>query len=176
MCACEDFIGTQNVPTKVHRTTFNDIDGAYSVGDMLIPQLTPLSCATRGKGMAMHVLGIKVWEKSPAGSQVKASLRLHFYQKQFTPPAQNDPFKGPPAADYTTYLGYHDVATAAYDEVGDGTGTDPDYALAHYIAGQQKLMRAGSETNTLWYNVEIREAKTYATPSELTIEIETELH
>jgi hypothetical protein len=176
MCTTDEFIGTQNVPTKVHRQTFGDIDGAYDIGDMLVPTLTPLNCATRGKSLAMHVLGINVWEKSPAGAQVKASLRFHFYQKQFTPPAQNAPFKGPPAADYTTYLGYHDVVTGLYTEIGDGSGTDPDYAFAQYVASQQRLMRTGSDTNTLWYNIEIREAKTFATPSELTIEIETELH
>lgn len=175
MCASEEFIGTTNTPLKRHRFVFNSIAGAYESGDLLISALQAMNCATRGRDQPMHVAQINVWEKSPAGAQVKAALRFHFYSQQFTPPAQNAPFKGPPAADYETYLGYVDVAAASYIDVGDGTGTDPDYSLAQQVQAAAKIMRSGPVTNTIWFNIEIREAKTYGA-AELTIDIETELH
>lgn len=175
MCATEEFIGTTNTPLKRHRYVFNSIAGTYDSGDMLINSLQAMNCATRGREHAMHISQINVWEKSPAGAQVKASLRFHFYNQQFTPPAQNAPFKGPPSADYTTYLGYVDVATGSYTDVGDGAGADPDYSLAQQVMAVAKVMRAGSTTNTIWFNIEIREAKTYGAAT-LTVDIETELH
>ena len=175
MCATEEFIGSTNVPRKNHRYVFNSIAGTYDSGDLLIAPLNTMNCATRGREQAMQVNQINVWEKSPAGTQVKAALRFHFYKSQFTPPAQNAPFKGPSAGNYTTYLGYVDVPSGAYVEIGDGAGADPDYALAQQVVAVPKVVRSGATTNTIWFNIEIREAKTYGT-AELTVEIETELY
>jgi len=170
-----EHIGFITAPRKLHKITIADVAFAFTSGDMVSDQIHTLSCATLAVGMGMQVHNIKVWEGSPAGTQIKAALRFHFFKTSYTQPAQDAPWKGPLNADRKNYLGFQDLISADYLEVGDGTGTDPDYALADKVLSEsaRKTFYAGDVSNTLWCNVEIRETKTYTGPASLYIELDT---
>lgn len=174
MCTQVDHIGTTGVPRKRHTFVLNPIVGTYAVGDMLSSALVVLSCAALSKGGAFKVVQVSAYEKSPAGTQVKADLRVHFFRESYTPAAQNAPFKSLPAASYTSYLGSIGIASSDYVELGDGAGTDPDYAKATVIPATPEIWRSDDTNNVAYANVEIVSASTFGA-SEITIIIETEL-
>jgi hypothetical protein len=175
MCTNPDHIGTTSDATKRHRITITGVTGTFAVGDMLSGTLYALECAGLGKGRGVKFIQADVWEKSPAGTQVKATLRLHVVRNTFTPAATNAPFVGPLAADYLNYGASIDVESALYAEIGDGAGTDPDYAKATKVLATPPIVRTNDTTNTLYVAVEIREAKTYA-GADITIDLETLLY
>lgn len=174
MCDAQ-FIGTTGFPTKTHRITLTEIDGEYAVGDVLSASLHQLPCSTMKKGGLMRPFQINVYEKSPAGTQVKPALRIHFFRSSYTPPAQNDAFKGPLAANFDQAVGYIDIASADYYEVGDGAGTDPDYANAIKPITSGLTIQSNESVNGNWCLVEIREAKTLASGALIYVDIMTQL-
>jgi len=166
-------VGFTTTPKKKHFFTLSDFAAEYEVGDVLSELLT-LSCATLAIGMGMRVTQINVWERSPAGTQVKAALRFRFFNQSYTPPDPGDPFKGPSPSNRKTELGYIDIASADYEEIGDGETTDPDYANAHVPITSGKQFFTGDTYNTLWMLIEMREEKEFEEGAELQIEIQTE--
>lgn len=167
------FVGTMNIPTKVHSFSLTGIDGAYSVGDVL-STLIQLPCSTRVKNGLLRVLQVNAYEKSPAGTQVKPALRIHFFKSSFTPPAIGSPLNGPGSGLYNQVVGYVDIASADYLEYGDGSGTDPDYAVAQKPLSTGLLMQSNETVNANWCLVEIREAKTLAVGALIDVDIMTE--
>jgi len=160
------------VPRKKHIITLNP-NAAFTSGDVLSSSIHLLDCATLNKSMGMKVVGIRVWEKSPEGTQIKASLRFHFYNIAATLPAENAPFTID-NDEYLNHLGIHDVATGDYVEYTDGSDADPDHALLqkNIDPNLSPTFYAGGITNTLWTGVEIRETKTFAT-AVITVEFDT---
>lgn len=175
MCtSANSFIGNVSTPTKMHRVVLTDIAESYTSGDV-IGTLKQLNCAVMTAGGAARLVLVRVYEDSPAGTQVKAPLRLHFFRQTYTPPAQGSPFKG--YITPTEYLGHVDVASGDYIEVGDGIGTDPDWAYAEVIPdGGGKVLRAESASSQLWMLAEVRDDVVFAGTATLTIELETILH
>lgn len=167
-------IGFTTKPYKRHAFDLGTIDGSYTAGDVLSSSLITLNCTALAKDMLWKPYEVHLWEKSPAGTQVKAGLRFHFFKSSFTPPAQNAPFKFS-SASYGEYLGHIDVATGDYYEVGDGAGTDPDFAFActNYQDHEAPTFASSDVANANWMVVEITETKTFATGAILKGEILT---
>jgi len=165
-----DYIGTASVPRKRHRITLTGIAGTYAIGDVLSTTLHTLSCVGLSRERDVRIVQVDAWEKAPAGAQAKPAVRVHFFRTSFTPAANNAAFIGPASASYTDYLGYVDVESALYVEVGDGTGTDPDYAFARKVLTSPPSIETNAD-NALFALVEIREAKTLGDPTEMVIDI-----
>lgn len=165
------FLGTTSIPSKPHRVVLADVAETYASGDV-IGTLKELNCAVLVPGGLAKVLQVRVYEQSPPGTQVKAPLRLHFFKKPYTPPAQGAPFKAYQTA--TEYLGNIDVASGDYIEVGDGIGTDPDWAFAKVsLESAGMFLRAEENFSKVWMLAEVRDAAVYTGAATLTIEIET---
>ena len=168
-----NFIGTTGFPTKVHNFTLSGIDGSHDVGDVL-SAVIQLPCSTMTRAGLMRVFQINAYEKSPAGTQVKPALRIHFFKSTYTPPAIGAPFKGPSSGLYNQVVGYVDIASSDYLEYGDGSGTDPDYATAQKILTTGLTLQSNETVNANWCLVEIREAKTLAVGALIGIDIMTQ--
>lgn len=166
-------IGVITEPRRKHVVTLVPA-ASFASGDVISAALHTLDCAALAVGMGMKVVGIKVWEKSPEGTQIKPSLRFHFYNVAITTlPALNAPFTIH-NDDYLKHVGHHDVVTGDYVEFSDGSDADPDHAklIKTIDPNLSPTLYTATVTNTLWMAVEIRETKDL-TNTTLTIELDT---
>ena len=167
----DGFIGRNAPVTKVHTLTIPALAGSYSIGHVLSLALHELSCPAFARGGVFRVHQVNVYEDSANGTQIKASVRLHFFRFTYTPPTQAQAFAGPDSP--VDYLGFIDIDTSVYTEVSDGTNANPDYALATKTLPEPLRLISNDDQNVAFALVEIREAKTYGTAN-MTIEIHTE--
>lgn len=160
-------IEAQTVATQL--TTINTVSD-FTVGDQINNGTEPqiIDCAAIEKRGHVELVGVTVLEKYTSGTAIKMGLRIWIFDKTFTAAGKDAPMIGPtPETLKPHVLKYIDVATGDYVDYSD-SGSSPKWAFAQ-IDGLSKMMRCATDTRALYYLVEAKEAKHFASGATLDI-------
>ncbi len=136
---------------------------AYAIGDVLnAGGLTlPIAGVSLSKDTAIDLVQVMVWEKFTVGSSIKPGMTLHFFDTDYTPPAQNAAFLGPTG--YLTHIGSVTVASSDFVEYNG-------YALAQKAVA---LRLRPVETSRSLYMVAVTTGTpTFGTGASLTFQLD----
>jgi hypothetical protein len=134
-----------------------------------------IPCATLTNGGWMHLYQLTFKELNVGvGTFLKADWRLHFVRNPYAVPAQNAAFKGP--AEPNDYAGFVDILAAHWTadgvEIGDGAGTDPDYAVVTRRFDRPLTFKADALRTSLYLVAELLEVAAYGASHAVRIELD----
>ena len=138
--------------------------GAYTAGDALGGLLT-FANAVRAAGRGAVITKIVITDKTAQGAQL-APIDLVLFNQTFTPTADNAPFD-PSNADLANSIGFIDIAATDYSDFANN-------AVAAKTSGLRMPFPIVLVGTSLFGQMVVRDAPTYAATDDLTIKLTIE--